>query len=209
MLGFESQATFFVVCNDVICWHATLYVHTMAYTIWTYYIVCHVHTTWYVHFQHTTLYTICWDENVPCCMCHIRCTTYYFVCWHTTLYVHTMSYMIWTYDIVCQEHTTLYVHFQHTTLYTICRDENIRCRMCHIRCRMLTYDTSHVQCRKSISCILHVWHCTYDVQHDVVCCTYDVVRAWRTTSYVTYDIVGGKNPDDCLELLRMSLLRIT
>ncbi len=35
-----------------------------------------------------------------------------------------------------------------------------------------------------------------DVQHDVVCRTYDVVRAWRTTSYVTYDIVGGKNPDD-------------
>jgi hypothetical protein len=54
---------------------------------------------------------------------------------------------------------------------------------------------SHVRCRTSTSCISHVRHRTCNVQHDVVCRTYDIVRAWRTTSHVTYDIVGGKNPD--------------
>jgi hypothetical protein len=43
--------------------------------------------------------------------------------------------------------------------------ENVRCRMCHIRCRMLMYD----------------------IVRDVRCCTYDVVRLYPV--YRTYDIV--------------------
>ncbi len=107
----------------------------------------------------------------------IEYLTYDIVCWHTTSYVHTMSYTIWTYDIVCHVHTTLYVHFRHTTLYTICGDENGRCRMCHIRCRMLTYDiVRHVRCR------------TYDVVRLYpVYRTYDIVRTmFNTTSYVAH-----------------------
>ncbi len=45
---------------------------------------------------------------------------------------------------------------------------------------------SHVRCRTSISCISHVRHRTYNVQHDVVCCTYDIVRHARTVGHRVY-----------------------
>jgi hypothetical protein len=114
-----------------------------------------------------------------------------------------MSYTIRTYKIVCHVHTTSYVHFRHTTLYTICGDGNIRCRMCDIRCRMLTYD----------------------IVRDVRCRTYDVVRLYpvyrtcdiartmyntmsyvaRTTSYVMHVCRLHHLPSDEAYRYRLSL----
>ena len=100
----------------------------MSHTIWTYDILCHVHTTSYVHFRHTTLYTICGDENVRCRMWHVD--TYDVVCWRTTSYV--------MYDVAC---TMLYVYILYiarTTSYVRC---STRCRMSHVRHRTcMTYD---------------------------------------------------------------------
>jgi hypothetical protein len=113
---------------------------------------------------------------------------------HATSYVHTMSYTIWTYDIVCHVHTTLYIHFRHTTLYTICGGEHVLCRMWHVRCRMLTYDiVFDVQCSTYDVVRLHPVHRTYDMVHAMfntmsyVARTMSYVhdvwhRTWRTTS---------------------------
>jgi hypothetical protein len=123
--------------------------------------------------------------------------TYNIVCWHATSYVHTMSYTIWTDDIVCHIRTTSYVHFWHTTLHTICGGDNIRCRMCDIRCRMLTYDiVRDIRCRTYNVVRLYPVYSTYDIAHTMYntmsyVCTYDIVY--------TYDIVGGKNPDGRLK----------
>jgi hypothetical protein len=136
--------------------------------------------------------------------------------------VYTMSYtaIVWTYDIVCHVHTTSYIHFRHTTLYTICGDEYVRCRMCHILCRLslaagtvtpavqvdlrhrststpgdVTYDVARTMSYKYVYTISHVrcsTRCRLSHVRCRTCRTYD--RGIRRESYVTYDIrVGGKN----------------
>ncbi len=77
-----------------------------------------------------------------------------------------------TYNVVCVRHDVVCTH---TTLYV--------------------HTMSHVRCCTSISCISHVRHRTYDVQYDVVCCTYDVVRHARTTSARIQMIRSKENPD--------------
>jgi hypothetical protein len=81
-----------------------------------------------------------------------------------------------------------------------CGDDNIRCRMCDIRCLMLTYDiVRHVRCRTYDVVRLYPVYRTYElhvrcttrcrmlhVRHRTSC-TYDIEY--------TYDIVGGKNPE--------------
>jgi hypothetical protein len=68
-------------------------------------------------------------------------------------------------------------------------DDNIRCHMCDIRRRMLTYDIVHgVQCRTcDVVCLYPVYR-TYDIARTMYntmsyFCTCDIVRRARTTSY--------------------------
>ncbi len=87
-----------------------------------------------------------------------------------------------TYDIVCPFLTYDIVYdmwrWQHTMSY-------VWHTMAYVDVQHRTWRTmSHVRCRTSISYISHVRHRTYDVQHNVVCCTYDIVRHARTTSYI-------------------------
>ncbi len=105
-------------------------------------------------------------------------------------YKHTISYVMYI------RHRISISDTRHCIRYVEVNTYDVVCVTYDVVCWHRTSRTmSHVRCRTSTSCISYVRHRMYYVRHNVVRRTYDVVRAWRTTSYVTYDIVGGKNPD--------------
>ena len=125
-----------------------------------------------------------------------------------------IRYRTSTYDIVRQVRYVRYrIQYVHTTSYVLhvrCRtfcltydvvyDMLTRCRTSVIRYRTSTYDinmTYDIVPTMSYVAYLYIARttsylrcCTRHRTSDVRCRTYR-----RKTSYVTYDIVGGKNPD--------------
>ncbi len=97
-----------------------------------------------------------------------------------------------TYDIACI--------YKHTISYTLCIHCVVRYRMSYIRHRMLTYDI--IQTYDIVHTISYVQQCNivytisyirYGIRHPTPDIRYRMSR--HTISYVTYDIVCGKNPD--------------
>ena len=97
-----------------------------------------------------------------------------------------------TYDIACI--------YKHTISYTLWIHCVVRYRMSYIRHRMLTYDivktydivhtTSYVQ---QCNIVYTISYIRYGIRHPTPDIRYRMSR--HTISYVTYDIVCGKNPD--------------
>ena len=124
-----------------------------------------------------------------------------------------IRYSMLTYDIVRRElHVRHRIRYRHTMSYVVhvrCRmfsltydvvyDVYTRCRTSNIRCRTCTYDVDRTyNILRTMSQIhnLNIVRAMSYVRCDIRCRTSDLRChvGRRTTSYVTYDIVGGKNP---------------
>ena len=118
--------------------------------------------------------------------------------------MHIRCRTLQTYDIACI--------YKHTISYTLWIHCVVRYRMSYIRHRMLTYDI--VKTYDIVHTISYVQQCNivytisyirYGIRHPTQDIRYRMSR--HTISYVTYDIVCGKNPDERMRIEKLHLDR--
>jgi hypothetical protein len=163
----------YVASGKVAAWTGEQQFWIWTWSVWVYNIVC---------MNTISMFTTTWNVDILYIMCNVQSSMSRKDTYDVTYYISLQCRMYYTYDIICFLDIRCRIRYVFLVWYDIV--STTTCTYDAVK----TYDI-HVQCRKSITSVSHLWCRTHylTVTYDIVCPTYDIVVTnilhctWHTT----------------------------